>query len=599
MLDTYKKLYNMLDLRERYWALIILFLMLFTAVIEMASVVSIMPFLTVLAEPEIIETNEWLSRLYVYLGYQDTRAFLFFLGSAAFFVLLFSAVIRALNEWVIVRFSHMRQYTISRRLMASYLSRPYTFFITRNSSDLAKSVLEETHQIVNGALMPAMRLISVVLITIAILILLIVLEPWLTIAVACSLGVVYGSIYAVSRMWLFRIGRDRVAANKERFTAAGEAFAGAKEIRLLGRERVYLDRYQKPAKRFARHQSNARLFSAMPKYAIEAIAFGGALLIILYLMGDEGSLARALPVIGLYIMAGKKLIPAFNHIFQSIASIRFTRAAVENVIDDLVSARETTPLPLRRQTFEPIIPNDAIVLSNITYRYPECSNPALTDLDITIPARHTVGLVGASGAGKSTLIDLLLGLLEPEAGNIYVDDVPLDSTNMRNWQAGIGYVPQHIFLSDDTVTANIALGVMPSEVDHSAVEHAAKLANLHDFVIHEMPNQYETIIGERGVKLSGGQRQRIGIARALYRNPAVLVLDEATSSLDNATERAVMEAVHNLAHQKTIIIIAHRLSTVKPCDRIYVLDHGRKIEEGTWDELVRGGERFKQLAAGL
>lgn len=599
MLGFYKKIFLLLDKKERIGMVLVLAVMLLTAVVEMFSVISIVPFLTVLADPGMVDENQWLNLAYTRLGFDDVRSFLFFLGFAAFIFLLISALVRALNEWVIVRFSHMRQYSISRRLMTHYLSRPYTFFLTRNSSDLAKSVLDETSQIVGGAIFPAMRLISYTLISLTILALLIAADPWLALSVAGALAVLYGGVYLTSRMWLHRIGRERVAANKARFAAATEAFAGAKEIRLLGRERVYLDRYQNPAKRFARHQASAKLLSALPKYVIEAIIFGGILLIVLYLMADETNLARALPVIGLYVVGGKKLIPAFQNIFQSLASMRFSTAAVDNVITDLSYNEPLVPLPSGDDLPDPLIPRQQIELRQITYYYPDCNVPALLDLNLVIPAHHTVGLIGASGAGKSTLVDLLLGLLEQSQGKILVDGVPIARDNLRNWQAGIGYVPQHIFLADDTVRSNIALGVQVNKLDNQAVEQAARLANLHDFVINELPNGYDTVIGEKGVRLSGGQRQRIGIARALYRNPPVLVLDEATSALDNATERAVMEAVHNLAHQKTIIIIAHRLSTVKPSDHIFVLESGRLVEDGTWDELSEGGMKFKSLAAGM
>ena len=242
---------------------------------------------------------------------------------------------------------------------------------------------------------------------------------------------------------------------------------------------------------------------------------------------------------------------------------------------------------------------NSLELRHVTYTYPQAARPALVGLSLTIPAKATVGFVGATGAGKTTVMDIILGLLEPQQGEVRVDGIPLNGENVRGWQRAIGYVPQHIFLVDDTVAGNIAFGVRPHKVDMLAVERAARYAELHDFVTGELPQGYRTMIGERGMRLSGGQRQRIGIARALYHDPEVLLLDEATSALDNVTERAIMGALHNLANVKTIVLIAHRLSTVRTCHRIFLLEHGRLKAVGTYDELLTNDPRFRELSASV
>lgn len=585
MFKTLNKLKQLLDPRDRNKVFLLALLMIINAFMQTAGIASIMPFLAVLSNPESIQQNRWLSAAYEYLGYDSSTRFLYFLGIAAFTVFLTATATQALTQWAITRFTHLQQYELSRRLMTDYLRRPYSFFLNRNSGDLAKTVLQETSQAISGALMPAMRLVSHVLLAAAIIALLLFIQPWLALVVAISLGSIYGIIYLIARTWLSKIGRDRVLANKERFTAAAEAFAGSKEIRLLGRERDYLERYRGPSKRFAQHQANSTLLQSLPQYGIEAIAFGGVLLLVLYLMGGDGSIENVLPIIGVYALAGRQLIPAFQRIFSTITALRFNTAAVDNVLDDLGPKSDSTPLPNRTPPDKPLAPSHAITLDRITYHYPGSERPALDEISLTIPARTTVGFVGSSGAGKSTLVDLLLGLLSADQGELRIDEHPLTAGNTRQWQAAIGYVPQHIFLADQSVAANIALGLPENKIDHQAVERAARLANLHDFVSNELPQGYATIIGERGVRLSGGQRQRIGIARALYRDPPVLFFDEATSALDNATENAVMDAIHNLTGDKTIILVAHRLSTVRPCDCIYVMGHGKIVEQGHWDNL--------------
>lgn len=600
MMTGLRNIRALLSRQEQFKALVVLAFMMVTALVEVMGIASIMPFLAVVADPTMVEQNEKLSLLYTWLGFESTDSFLFFLGGVAFLAVFCGSMMRAATQWLIIRFTHTRQYALSRRLMGVYLRRPYAFFLKRNSSDLAKSVLEETRQAVSGALMPALSLASYLLQAVVILGFLVMINPGLAVAVAVGLGGVYALIFSVARSWLGRIGKDRVLANQQRFMAASEAFGGVKEIRLLGREQAYLNRYGRAARRFALHQANAGVLGQLPQHVIEAIAIGGALFMVLILMSAEGGLSYALPIIGAYALAGKRLIPAFQRIFHAMSQMRFAMPAVENLLKDLGTEDERAEL----QSVEPakgrLEPMEAIEVDNVTFHYPESEGePALNGLSMRVPAHTTIGLVGASGAGKSTLVDILLGLLEPESGAIRVDGVTLDRENVRAWQASIGYVPQHIFLADDTVAANIALGARPGEVDHEAVERAARLANLHEFVMNDLPEGYATEVGERGVRFSGGQRQRVGIARALYHDPSVIVMDEATSALDNATERAVMEAVHNLSSQKTIILIAHRLTTVKPCDKIFVLEEGRVVEQGTWDQLT-GCEQshFKRLASG-
>ncbi|WP_018878412.1 ABC transporter ATP-binding protein [Thioalkalivibrio sp. ALE28] len=599
MLETLHKLNALLDPRDRGKVGLLAILMIVTAFMQTVGIASVMPFLAVLSDPAMVQDNDLLRMAYEWLGFESTSSFLYFLGLAAFVLFMTGTALQALSQWAITRFTHMQQYELSRRLMGDYLARPYTFFLNRNSGDLAKTILEETTHAINGALMPALRLASQGLLALFIIALLIAAQPLLAFIVAVSLGGVYAAIYVVARTWLNRIGEDRVEANRERFTAAAEAFAGAKEIRLLGRERDYLERYRQPSKRFASHQANASLLRDLPQYAIESIAFGGVLLLVLFLMAGDGGLAQALPLIGLYALAGRQLIPAFQKIFQQVALLRFSTAAVNNILKDLGPHPESTPLLSQGETPEPLAPERSIEVIAATYHYPGHERPALGDVTLEIPAHTTVGFVGSSGAGKSTLVDMLLGLLEPQSGTLQIDGKPLTRENVRNWQAAIGYVPQHIFLADQTVAANIALGVPEDKIDHAAVEKAARLANLHDFVIGDLPDGYNTIIGERGTRLSGGQRQRIGIARALYRDPAVLFFDEATSALDNATEKAVMEALHNLSGEKTIILIAHRLSTVRPCSRIYVLERGQLVDSGTWKELAGQSAPFQRLVAGM
>ena len=307
----------------------------------------------------------------------------------------------------------------------------------------------------------------------------------------------------------------------------------------------------------------------------------------------SSDITNVIPIIALYAFAGYRLMPALQKIFISLTSLRVVTPALDSLHNDLKNLK---PIILGNNNGDTLKVNNDICLKNIYYNYPNASRTALKNINLTIPANKTIGLVGATGSGKTTTVDILLGLLEAQKGTLKVDGKIIDNNNRRAWQRSIGYVPQQIFLSDNTVSANIAFGVNIKDIDQEAVQNAAKIANIHNFIMNELPLNYQTTVGERGVRLSGGQRQRIGIARALYHKPKVLVLDEATSALDNLTEKAVMDAVHNSEKSITKILIAHRLTTVENCDKIFLFDKGELKTQGTFEELIKISDDFRESA---
>lgn len=592
MLKIIRKVFDLLSRRERIHAVLLMVMILVMACLEVAGVASIMPFMAVLANPGIVKTNSYLARAYSAFGFTDTNQFLFFLGVAVFALFVFSTIFKALTTWALSRFTYMREYSLGRRLLAGYLHQPYEWFLDRNTSDLAKTVLSEVEKVVVGAIVPLMQLFAQLAAVIALLVLLVVVNPLLAVCVGLGFAAAYAAIYGVLQKRLGRLGSGRVEANRRRFEIVSEAFGGIKEIKVGGLEDAFLGRFDTPAYHIARHQAIAQEAIHLPRFALEILAFGGMLLVTLYLMKTSGGLSGALPILALYAFAGYRLLPAFQQTYLYISLLRFAGAALDALHRDLMAL--SVPDALAPAAPPPTL-EQSIKLVDVHYSYPKSDRPALTNISIEIPGRTTVGLVGATGSGKTTMVDLILGLLLPQSGELRVDDAPITPENRGNWQRSIGYVPQQIFLADDSVAANIAFGDARSEIDLAAVEHAARIANLHEFVINDLPNGYDTAVGERGVRLSGGQRQRIGIARALYRRPQLLILDEATSALDTLTEKAVMEAVHNLRREITIILIAHRLSTVRECDRIYLLEHGRVTGLGTYDELASKNSRFQEM----
>jgi ABC-type multidrug transport system fused ATPase/permease subunit len=595
-MQTLKKLLDLLTPHERKRAGLLLGMILVMALLDMLGVASIMPFMAVLANPELVETNTILKTAYaasINFGVDTPEQFLFTLGIGVFVLLVGSLAFKALTTYAQLRFTLMREYSIGKRLVEGYLHQSYSWFLNRHSADLGKTILSEVSTVIGHGVTPIMNLIAHGAVAIALLTLLIVMDPKLALIVGLTLSAAYGLIFKTTSGLLARMGTERVKVNQERFTAVSEAFGAAKEVKVGGLEHAYIQRFAEPAQTYARHQASAQVISQLPRFALEAIAFGGMLLVMLYLMAQSGSFASALPIIALYAFAGYRLMPALQQIYGALTSLRFAGPALDALHQDLMSLQPPGP-----NTQQPAMPlTQAITLNNIVYRYPNAATPALKGISLSIPAKSTVGLVGATGSGKTTTVDLVLGLLDAQEGTLAIDGQPITEHNKRAWQRAIGYVPQQIYLADDTVAANIAFGIGPEQIDQAAVERAAKIANLHEFVTSDLPQGYATTVGERGVRLSGGQRQRIGIARALYHNPQVLILDEATSALDNLTEQAVMEAVHNLGQEITIILIAHRLSTVKDCDQIFLLEKGELKAQGRFEELTQASERFRAMAA--
>jgi ABC-type multidrug transport system fused ATPase/permease subunit len=579
-MNTYRKTLTLLSPKEKRRGNLVLVMVILMAMLETAGVASVMPFLAVLGNPDLVETNPVLSPLYAGLSFTSVDSFIFALGAASFGLILFSAFFRSLTHYAMNRFIEMRRHSISKKLLETYLRQPYAFFLNRHSGDMAKNILSEVDQLVQNVFRPGMQMVSYTLVIIALIALLIVVDPWLALVVAVVVGGLYALIFGTVRGLLGRVGRDRARANQERFTTAAEALGGIKDIKLLGREHAYLQRFDGPSFRQAKHQSTSQTISEVPKYLVEAVGFGGVIALTLYLLSIHGGTSSAamgqlLPILGLYVFAGYRLLPAAQRIYGGLSKLRFGAAAVDAIHSDL--QQRTQLAELYRRAPQAIRPKQTIALRNIFYRYPTAKHDALQGIDVSIPVASSLGIIGASGAGKTTLVDVLLGLLRPTQGAILVDDEPVTDANLRAWQQSLGYVPQDIFLTDATVSENIALGIPKEQIDQTQVERCARMAQIHEFIVTEMPQSYETVVGERGVRLSGGQRQRIGIARALYHDPAVLVFDEATSALDTKTESEVIQAINALTGTKTIILIAHRLSTVRECSQVITLSSGQQI----------------------
>ena len=590
-----KKILSLLTSRERKQAFLLTLMLLIMALLDTIGVASILPFISVLTNPGLVETNSILKSMFQTsenFGVKNNQQFLFVLGIFVFIFLVVSIIFKALTTYVQLRFAQMREYSIAKRLVEGYLHQPYSWFLNRHSAELGKNILSEASMVVGGFLKPLIDVIAKGMVTITLITLLIVVDPKLALIIGFTLGGAYVIIFYLMRNFLNKIGKRRLKHNELRFKSVSEAFGAAKEVKVGGLEQIYINLFSHSAKIYARSSASSVVISQLPRFFLEVVAFGGVLLIILYMMGKSDNFNSVLPIVSLYVFAGYRLMPALQQIYASFVTLTYAGPSIDKLSEDIKNLKTNN----KKQDQHTLSLYQKISLKNIYYSYPNSARTALKNISLIIPAKTSVGLVGATGSGKTTTVDIILGLLEAQKGTLEVDGKIISKQNSRAWQKSIGYVPQHIYLSDDTIAANIAFGVNYKDIDQDYVEKAAKIANLHDFIINELPDRYETTIGERGIRLSGGQRQRIGIARALYHNPQVLVLDEATSALDNQTEKAVMDAVNNLNKDMTIIMIAHRLSTVKKCDQIYLLKNGQLKNQGSFEELIKYDENFRTYA---
>jgi ATP-binding cassette, subfamily B, bacterial PglK len=580
--------------RRRMWGVFLLNVLV--AIVEALGIASIMPFMAVASNPSAIETTSYLRLLFELGGFQSSASFLTVLGFATLVVLVGSVALRALSLWAITHFTHQQVRAISTRLAAGYLRQPYSWFLKRNSADLGATVLSEVSNYVHGCLNPALIGMAHALIAIALVGVLIAVNPVLAVAVTVIIGGSYAVIYHLAKRRLAIIGEQRRVANLERHRVLLETFGGIKDVKIAGLEDRFLSEFERPSAAMASQAQSGAILTELPSLAMQGLVYGGTVLAVLWLIVSGGEINSALPVAAVYGFAAYRLMPSLQGLYRGMGMIRLNMSVASTLRAELESI-EALPKPETLATrAHQLGLKTRLELRGVTFAYEGSPRPALRNVSVSIPARSSLGIVGSTGSGKTTLVDVLLGLLTPQSGQVVVDGNALDPTLIRSWQNSIGYVPQSIFLADATIAENIAFGVPKAAIDQQRLEYAAMAANLHHFVMSDLPEGYETNVGEKGVRLSGGQRQRIGIARALYRDPDILIFDEATSALDTVTERAVMEAISALGGQKTLVLIAHRLSTIRSCDNILLLSQGEVSAQGSYEELVKNNLQFGAMA---
>ena len=551
-------------------------------VFDVVGVASILPFMSIASDPNYVQSNEILLKIYQFLEFDDYKRFVLFVGLCVIVIIVISTFVKLITTYALYKFIFEREHSISLRLLTGYLNQPYSWFLNQHSSELSKSVLADVREVISRTILTIFMICSNLFLIILIVTLLILVDPMTALTSFLFFGFIYTTLYFYVKSILDNVGTERLAANTTRFKASTETFALIKEMKISGKENFYLSAFGKATKKFVDKEIISQAISALPKFFIEMVIFTAMISVVLVNLADDRALNSIVPIMALYAFAVYRLVPALQVVFANISFFRAS-APVLGFISEKYSqlnVSATFDKSEDRLNF-----HNEIIFDDIGYRYPKSEKSALEKISLKIPVNNIVGIIGATGSGKTTLIDVLLGLLKPNKGTMHVDGIKIHENNVRQWQRCIGYVPQHISLVDDSISANIALGEEPNDIDINAVVSAAKTANIHDFIISELEDGYDTKIGDRGVRLSGGQKQRLGIARALYNKPNILVLDEATSALDGETEKMVMDAINSLGPHITIVIIAHRLTTLAKADIIFRLKNGNISSQGTYEDM--------------
>lgn len=591
-----RELFSLLDNHQRKQFYTLQFLVVVMACMELVGIASIAPFMALVGDIGLLEKEGIYSTLYYWSGIENPKDFLFYSGLVVLFTLTCSTIISMFTIWKLSLFGTRVGVEIADRLYTHYMHQNWLFHAGASSAQLTKQVSTEALRVTNGIIQPLMHLNAKATLAFFISISIIIYNPWIAFLGLMLFSISYFILYKIVRKRLQINGQKLSEVSTKRFRLMNEGFGGIKDILLLNRSYDFVDRFKRNGIIFAYAQGTNNSISQVPRYFMELIAFGAMIsLVLLLLKLHQGNLGVVLPTLAVYALAAFKLLPALQQIYSSITQIKGNAAAFDSIKNDLTLSLKVPELLTQYNELECLPFKEKINLRNITFSYPGKSNPAVYNLNMIIPVNSVIGIVGASGSGKSTTIDLLLGLLAPQQGEMYVDNMRITETNVRAWQNTLGFVPQSIYLSEGTIAENVAFGLPAKDINLDQVNNAIKLANLTELV-NQLPGGVHTKVGERGVQLSGGQRQRIGIARALYNEAEVLVFDEATSALDGITEKIIMDAIHNFSGKKTIIMIAHRLKTVRKCDIIYMMEQGKVIDQGTYEQLLETNPKFKEMA---
>lgn len=567
-------------LRKRFFILLIL--MILASFAEVVSIGAVIPFLAALTNPEELYEYALIKSALNYLDWNSSQSLVLLLTVVFSAAAVISGILRLTLLWAQTRLSHAVGADLSINIYRRTLYQPYQVHASRNSGEIIAGVSQKANEVVHLTVLPIMIIISSLIMITAILITLLSIEPMIATLAFSGFGLIYITIIVASKKSLKR--NSQVVSQKQNqvIKTLNEGLGGIRDILIDGMQETYCEAFRKEELPLRRARANIQIISGSPRFFIEALGMVLIAWIAYSLISDEENFAVHIPVLGALALGAQRLLPVLQQAYANLTLVRGGQASLEDALGLL---SQPVPEHLTEPNVQKIQFKSSLQIDNVSFSYQSASKQILENINLTINKGQRVGFIGATGSGKSTLLDIIMGLLPPTSGQMTVDGVMISEENSRAWQAHIAHVPQTIFLADTTIAENIALGIPKEKIDQQRLEEAARKARISE-VIEELELKYDTHVGERGIRLSGGQRQRIGIARALYKNANLIVFDEATSALDNDTEKAVMDAISDISDDVTVLIIAHRLSTLKDCDAIVKISEGKVVNTGTYENIV-------------
>lgn len=572
MLGKIRMIFNR---KQKVKFLLLFFILFFGSLLEFMGVSLILPFVELVMDPE--QDNAFLNALREIFHVETGRELLFVTGLLLIGVYILKNVYLLAMKYVQLRFVFNNRLELSGRLMRSYMKKPYTFHLEKNSSEILRSVTSDVNNLYD-LIQDGIDLLSNLLVILLLAVFLFWTDPVITLVVVGLLGFCSFFYFGLMKKRTVGYGKQNQIYNGRMIQAVNQAMGGIKEIKILAREDYFVRAYEENGRYFASSLKRSKLFQVMPRYLLETVCVCGILAMVLLKLYLGAEVQELVPQLSVFAVAAFRLLPSVNQVNHLMSNMLFLKPSIDQIYEDLQAAGVEKNQKEPTEDYERLPDADVIRLSHVSFSYPGSAEPVLSDVSLELPLSLSIGFVGSSGAGKTTFMDLLLGLLKPDTGSVRYGECDVRDYP-EAWGRKLGYIPQSIYLADDTIRRNVAFGIPDSRISDEQVRKALAEAQLLEYV-EGLSKGLDTLVGESGVRLSGGQRQRIGIARALYQEPEILVLDEATSALDSETEQAVMEAVEHLRGKCTLLMIAHRTSTLRSCDRIYRVENG-KVEPVT------------------
>lgn len=577
------KLWQDISKRRKYQFFVLFLLMLFGALTEIVTIGMVLPFLGVLTNPDQVFSYPLINEFALKLNINSSAELILPITIMFILMAIFSGIMRFLLLWLSTRLSMSTAVDLSVRIYKRTLYQSYETHLTRNSSEILSGITLKTGSVVSYIIFQCLGILTAIILSLSLLVTMILIDPIIAIVSFGGLGVCYIAISFIINRKLQENGQYIADEQTKVVKQIQEGLGGIRDILIHGTQKVFVNLFLKSESKLRYSIGSNNILSSSPRFIIETLFIILFVVLAYKVSYRPGGISEIIPILGAFALAAQKSLPMLSKAYYSWAKIIGNRPVLKDTLDLL---NQPTKENENKETVKPLKFNNEIQLNEVSFRYnKEDKNEVLKNISMNIKKGSRIGLIGSTGSGKSTLIDIIMGLLEPYKGQIYIDDTKIDLKNRKSWQRNISHVPQSVFLSDSSLIENIAFGVDQSNIDLKRVKEVAKQSQIDDFIL-QLPNGYNSIVGERGARLSGGQCQRIGIARALYKNTSLLILDEATSALDTKTEKILMDTINNLNQDLTIIIIAHRVSTLKKCDVIYKIENGKIVNQGNYENMI-------------